>query len=113
PSGATYFFSRFGDALGRVGRTEGFHGSFDSHENSVIYDNGITFFFSGTDCLRRLYVIKDRNGNFITIERDSSGAPIKIVDSMKRTVIITPVGGLILSISPPGGLASISYTYLG
>jgi RHS repeat-associated protein len=108
PSGAVY------PADSGYSRIYGLHASFNGQ--AIFYDNGITFSFGNfSGCVAYLNSINDRNGNTITIVRKPNGAPTQIVDSLKRTVNITLTAGdtLISQISPPGGLASIVYSYWG
>jgi YD repeat-containing protein len=112
PSGAIYHIPTNGSKTDS--RIQGLHASYDSAKARIIYDNGIIFdFFSGAvGCRYYLTEIGDRNGNTITIKRDSTtGFPKTIVDKLNRTVKITPTFGRTSTISPPVGLASIVYTY--
>jgi RHS repeat-associated protein len=110
PSGADYVFAQ------GYQRTQGLHASFSNHRSSIIHDNGIEFRFGSLvakDCLQYLVAIVDRNSKTITIERDTSGAPTKIIDSLHRVVRISgAVNFGTLKIVPPGGLASIAYAYV-
>jgi hypothetical protein len=118
PTGATYFFdfSIVDAGFASAERIEGLRASLirsaDAH--IIVYDTGIQFkFLAATGGL--LAAIEDRNGNRITIERDQSGFPTKIFDSLHREIMITPhaSGMRIGKITPPGGLASVSYDYDG
>jgi hypothetical protein len=109
-SGASYLFTPSG---GGQARTEGLHATFDSESSAVFYDSGLTLSFGfSAGCSRFLTFIADRNGNTIIIQRDVNGAPSYIVDTYNRTIQLSPgENGLISDISPPGGLASITYSY--
>lgn len=107
-SGATYFFPAL-DFFGLT-RTNGLRATVINSSGTLVYDNGTTLQFSGS----RLTTIQDRNGNTITIDRDSSGLPTAIHDTLGRTILITTnAGGQISSIVPPAPLAPITYTYAG
>jgi RHS repeat-associated protein len=113
PSGAFYHIPTNGQQ--KDSRIQGIHASYDSDKGRIIYDNGMILSFSPpsgalVSCWYFLTEIADRNANRITIIRNASGVPTQIVDSMKRTIGIT-TNWNVLQISPPGGLASIVYTY--
>lgn len=79
---------------------------------TIVYDDGTVLklqaFESGT---YRLVSITDRNGNSLKIERDGDGHPVKIVDSLGREVVLGLEAGRVKKISPPAGLATVSYAY--
>src|SRR5262249_43807606 len=63
-------------------------------------------------CRRFLTFIADRNDNRITIQRTVNGALAGIFDTLNRfTELSQGEDGLISSIFPPDGLASITYAY--
>lgn len=84
------------------------------NDSTIVYDDGTVLrlqsFESGT---YRLFSITERNGNRLTIERNADGHPVKIVDSLGREVVLGLEAGRVKTISPPAGLAEVSYGYDG
>lgn len=82
------------------------------NRSTIVYDDGTVLkleaFESGT---YRLSSITERNGNRLTIERNADGHPVKIVDSLGREVVLGLEAGRVKTISPPVGLATVSYGY--
>lgn len=107
-TGATWSFDAKPPALAR-----GLRARLVNH-STIVYDDGTVLKFeafeSGT---YRLVSITDRNGNRLKIERNADGHPVKIVDSLGREVVLGLEAGLVKTISPPAGLATVSYGYDG
>jgi RHS repeat-associated protein len=112
-TGATWSFGPFGLPLDgvRYAFARGLRARLVNY-STIVYDDGTVLklqpFESGT---YRLVSITDRNGNRLTIERDADGLPVKIVDSLGREVVLGLEAGLVTTISPPAGLATVSYGY--